>query len=41
MCPNANDNQEVFGVSHYRVYNTGIRTIYFFEFKNCDQKSVF
>ena len=41
MCANANDNQAVFGVSHYRVYNIGIRTIYFFEFKNCDQKSVF
>ena len=41
MCANANDNQEVFGVSHYRVCNIGIRTIYYFEFKNCDQKSVF
>ena len=41
MCANANDNQAVFGVRHYRVYNIGIRTIQFFEFKNCDPKSVF
>ena len=32
MCANANDNQAVFSVSHYRVYNIGIPTIQFFEF---------
>ena len=27
MCANANDNQAVFSVSHYRVYYIDIRTI--------------
>ena len=41
MCANANDNQAVFSVSHYRVYYIDIRTIQFVEFKNYDLKSVF